>query len=148
MFSCNLPPALLAEWCYCGNVGLEWIQKQESAQKINHGGEKSPAAPAGFWTQDLLITNPSLYHWALPTPPPTISSTGGRLSHWSDYIQHIISSTCTLHRHVRNLPEACENYQFCQYHICKTKRVFVKFLHLTWAWCLSLIHIWRCRRWP
>ena len=32
MFSCNLPPALLAEWpgsytCYCGNTGVEWIPK-------------------------------------------------------------------------------------------------------------------------
>ena len=30
VFSCNLPPALLAEWpgsfmCYCGNTGVEWI---------------------------------------------------------------------------------------------------------------------------
>ena len=32
MFSCNLPPALLAEWpgyftCYCSNTGVEWIPK-------------------------------------------------------------------------------------------------------------------------
>ena len=32
MFSCNLPPALLAEWpgsftCYCGNTGVERTQK-------------------------------------------------------------------------------------------------------------------------
>ena len=32
VFSCNLPPALLAEWpgsftCYCGNTGVEWIPK-------------------------------------------------------------------------------------------------------------------------
>ena len=31
-FSCNMPPALLAEWpgsftCYCGNMGVEWILK-------------------------------------------------------------------------------------------------------------------------
>ena len=33
VFSCNLPPALLAEWpgsfmCYCGNTGVEWIPKR------------------------------------------------------------------------------------------------------------------------
>ena len=32
VFTCNLPPALLAEWpgyvaCYCGNTGAEWIPK-------------------------------------------------------------------------------------------------------------------------
>ena len=35
VFSCNLPPALLAEWlgsftCYCGNTGVERIPKLES----------------------------------------------------------------------------------------------------------------------
>ena len=37
MFSCNLPPALLAEWlgsftCYCGNTGVEWIPKEFSTE--------------------------------------------------------------------------------------------------------------------
>ena len=39
VFSCNLPPALLAEWlgssaCYCSNTGLEQIPKQESLEQI------------------------------------------------------------------------------------------------------------------
>ncbi len=37
MFSCNLPPALLAEWpgfftCYCGNTGVERIPKWVSTE--------------------------------------------------------------------------------------------------------------------
>ena len=47
MFSFNLPPALLAELpeffaCYCGNTGVERIPKQESAQKVDPGGEILP----------------------------------------------------------------------------------------------------------
>ena len=37
MFSCNLPPAPLAEWpgyfmCYCSNTGVEWILKWASTE--------------------------------------------------------------------------------------------------------------------
>ena len=37
VFSCNLPPALLAEWpgsftCYCSNTGVEWIPKWVSTE--------------------------------------------------------------------------------------------------------------------
>ena len=54
VFSCNLPPALLAEQlgssiCYCGNMGVEWILKEESAQKIDHGEENYPTAPQTPW---------------------------------------------------------------------------------------------------
>ena len=63
--SCNLPPALLAEWpgsftCYCSNMGVEWILKLESAQKIYPCEENSPTTPARTWTGRLLITSPPL----------------------------------------------------------------------------------------
>ena len=63
--SCNLPPALLAEWpgsftCYCGNTGVERIPTLESAQKVDPGEENSPAAPTGIWTRDLSVTGPAL----------------------------------------------------------------------------------------
>ena len=59
VFSCNLPPALLAECpglftCYRGNKGVEWILKLESAQKVDAGEENYPTVPAGTQTQDLL----------------------------------------------------------------------------------------------
>ena len=56
--------------CYCGNTGMEWIlkkekkkkenEKKESAQKVDHGEENSPAAPAGTRTRELSITSPAL----------------------------------------------------------------------------------------
>ena len=41
MFSCNLPPALLAEWpgsftCYCGNTGVERIPTLELFHSFSH----------------------------------------------------------------------------------------------------------------
>ena len=71
MFSCNLPPALLAEWpgsftCYCGNTGVERIPKLESAQKVDPGEENSPAAPTGI--RDLSVTIQRSNHWAIPVP--------------------------------------------------------------------------------
>ena len=49
---------------------MEWIlkkekkkkenEKKESAQKVDHGEENSPAAPAGTRTRDLSITSPTL----------------------------------------------------------------------------------------
>ena len=66
MVSCNLPPALLAEWpgsftCYCSNMGVEQIPK------VDPGEENSPA---GIWTRDLSIT--SLALWPLSYPAPHI----------------------------------------------------------------------------
>ena len=45
VFSCNLQPALLAEWpmsftCCCGKTGVERIPKSESAQKADPGEER------------------------------------------------------------------------------------------------------------
>ena len=58
MYSCTLPPALLAEWlgsftCHCGKTDVERISKQNLAQKVDPGEEHSPAAPAGTRTRDL-----------------------------------------------------------------------------------------------
>ena len=90
MFSCNLPPALLAKWpgsltCYCSNTGVEWTQKSESAQKVDLGEENLPTVPAGTQTRDPLIMSPSLY----PCSPdvgvrPSIYSLDG----WSAAIVH------------------------------------------------------------
>ena len=43
--------------CYCSNTGVEQILKSESAQKVDPGEEKSPAAPAGIQTHDLLTAH-------------------------------------------------------------------------------------------
>ena len=54
--SCNLPPALMAEWprsfvCYCSNMGVDWIPEWESTQKVDPGEKNS----ARTWTRDLSI---------------------------------------------------------------------------------------------
>ena len=69
VFSCNLPPALLAEWlgsfpCYCGNTGVEWILKQVSTESWRWRG---PATFCRDQTWDPSITSLSPYHWAIPT---------------------------------------------------------------------------------
>ena len=58
VFSCNLPPALLAEWLgsftsYCGNTGVEQIPKLESAQKVDPGEENCPATSIRTQTYDF-----------------------------------------------------------------------------------------------
>ena len=68
--ACNLPPALLAEWlasftCYCGNMGVEWIPKYESAQKVDPGEENSPDAPAENQTYSLSVMDLSLCYRAI-----------------------------------------------------------------------------------
>ena len=60
--SCNLPPALLAEWpgsfmCCCSNTGGWNGYRNESAQSFDSGEENCHTAPAGIWTCDLLITS-------------------------------------------------------------------------------------------
>ena len=60
VFSCNLPPALLAEWsgaftCCCSIEGVEQLLEWDSAQKVDPGEDNSPAAPSGTWTWDLLL---------------------------------------------------------------------------------------------
>ena len=64
VFSCNLPPAFLAEWlvsftCCCGKVTRGWNGYwNESAQKFDPGEENSPTAPAGIRTSDRSIMSP------------------------------------------------------------------------------------------
>ena len=66
MLSCNLPPALMAEWpgfsfsCYCGNMGMEHIAKCKSPQKANYREENWPAALSGDHTCNLRIMSPAL----------------------------------------------------------------------------------------
>ena len=50
VFSCNLPPALLAEWpgsftCYCANTGVERITKSEPERKVDAGEENEILPP-------------------------------------------------------------------------------------------------------
>ena len=53
--------------CYCSNMGVKQIPKQESAQKVDPREEISPART---WTWDLSISSLALYHWTIPPPPP------------------------------------------------------------------------------
>ena len=46
--------------------------EQESAQRVNFGEEKSPAAPAGIRTRNLSITNPVLYKQDFPAVGVTV----------------------------------------------------------------------------
>ena len=63
VFSCNLPPALLAERpgsfaCYCrggANTEIRMISTESWPWRRN-----SPAAPAGTWTRDFLVPCPAL----------------------------------------------------------------------------------------
>ena len=63
----NLYLLLLSFMCYCANTGVEWILKQESAQKVGPGEEHFPALqglePATFQSR-VRCSN----HWAIPTP--------------------------------------------------------------------------------
>ena len=63
----NLFLLLLSFMCYCANTGVEWILKQESAQKVGPGEEHFPALqglePATFQSR-VRCSN----HWAIPTP--------------------------------------------------------------------------------
>ena len=63
VFSCILPPALLAEWPgsftrYCGNTGVERKKLLEIiagvSKKVDLGEENSPAAQARTRTRDLF----------------------------------------------------------------------------------------------
>ena len=69
MFSCNLPPALLAEWpgsfmSYCCNTG--WTHTEIRVSTGSWPWMRK--FPARIWSFNLLITSPVLYHWAIPTP--------------------------------------------------------------------------------
>ena len=74
-FSCNLPPALLAEWpgsftCYCGNMGVEWIRVSTESRPWRrkfscHSCRDSNPRP--FNRESSTLTTE-------PSPPPGESS--------------------------------------------------------------------------
>ena len=51
--------------CYRGNTDVEWTSKWESAQKVDYGEEKSPAAHTGTRTREVSITSTALYRCIL-----------------------------------------------------------------------------------
>ena len=91
-FSCNLPPALLAQWpgsftCCHGNTGMERIPKQESEQMVDPREENSPTALARTWTCDLSIISPTLCHWRVFTTTTILKRQTGihchHFKHWT-----------------------------------------------------------------
>jgi len=50
---------------YGGNTEVERTSKWESAQKVDHGEENSPAAHTGTRTREVSITSTALYHCLL-----------------------------------------------------------------------------------
>ena len=76
MLSCNLPPAVLADdrdlLRATEAVPRGWTgyrNKTDSVHKVGHGGENSPAAPAGTRTRDLPITSLALKPLNYPRSP-------------------------------------------------------------------------------
>ena len=67
MFSCNLPPALLAEWlgpftCHCSNTGVEGTLNKSQHTKFTLKKKIFPLLlQLVFWTGNLSITSPTLY---------------------------------------------------------------------------------------
>jgi len=73
VFSCNLPPALLAEWpgsftCYCGNTKVERIPKYKSAQKVTPGEKNTPSLLQGFKSATFQTRVLRYNHWVIPAP--------------------------------------------------------------------------------
>ena len=69
MFSCNLPPAFLAECPRSSVIIWQWNRYwNKSAQKVDPGEDISPAAPARNRTCDLLVTSLMLNHWDISMP--------------------------------------------------------------------------------
>ena len=99
VFSCNLPPALLAEWLsftqYCGGTGVEQILKQKSGQKANSGEENSSATSTGDQTHCTTFPPCSSWcqccqHWGKPGVGGGGAGGGGVLM---DFSQHVPSCT-------------------------------------------------------
>ena len=73
MFSCNLPPALLAEWpgsftCYCGNTGVERIPKKSQHRKSTLENKILPPVLQGFEPATFQSRVRRSNHWAIPAP--------------------------------------------------------------------------------
>ena len=78
MFSCNLPPALLAEWlgsftCYCSNMGVDGYQNKSQHRKLTLEKKILPPLqqgfePATFWSR-VRRSN----HSTIPAPLKQLS---------------------------------------------------------------------------
>ena len=74
MFSCNLPPALLAEWpgfftCYCGNTGGNGYRNKSQHRKSTLEKEILPPFQQGFEPATFQSRVQCSNHWAIPAPP-------------------------------------------------------------------------------
>ena len=73
MFSCNLPPALLAEWsgsfmCYCGNTGWNGYQNKSQHRKLTLEKKILPPLLQGFEPTTFRSRVQRSNHWAIPDP--------------------------------------------------------------------------------
>ena len=69
--SCNLPPALLAEWlgsftCYCSNIGVEWIIISQHRKLILEKKILLPPLLQGFEPANFQSRLLRCNHWAIP----------------------------------------------------------------------------------
>ena len=73
MFSCNLPPALLAEWpgfftCYCGNTGVERNRNKSQHRRSTLEKKILPPFQQGFEPATFQTRVRCSNHWAIPAP--------------------------------------------------------------------------------
>ena len=71
MFSCNLPPALLAEWlgsstCYCGNTGWNSYLNKSQQRKLTMKKKILPPLLQGFEPATFQSWVRRFNHWAIP----------------------------------------------------------------------------------
>ena len=67
VFSCNKPPAILAEWpgsfaCHCGSTRCGTDTETRVSTEVNFREDTSPAAPVEDRTRNLPIASPALYY--------------------------------------------------------------------------------------
>ena len=73
MFSCNLPPALLAEWlgfftCYRGNTGWNGYRNKSQHRKSTLEKRILPPFQQGFKPATFQSRVRRSNHWAIPAP--------------------------------------------------------------------------------
>ena len=75
VFSCNLPPALSAEWpaCYCGNTGVELIGNKSQHRKFTLEKKILPPVLQGFEPATFQSRVRRSDHLTIPLP----SDSGG-----------------------------------------------------------------------
>ena len=79
MFSCNLPPALLAEWpgyftCYCGNTGRNGYRNKSQHRKLTLEKKSLPPLLPGLEPATFLNTSLALKPLNYPRSTCVISS--------------------------------------------------------------------------